>query len=1188
VFIGPVDLPEKILRAHREKRLVIFAGAGVSKAPPSDLPLSGELVRKISGDLGPSEGEPTEVFLGRLERNGTDVHRLATEALSLPSSRHNENHSALVALFREPRDLRIVTTNFDRHLESALKEHCPDEEIEVFEAPALPVGSQFTGLVHLHGRLGRNPKRLVLTDADYGRAYLTEGWARGFVTALFGQYLVLFVGYSYGDTPLKYLARGLPSDYGPGRFALAHENLEEWEYYGIKPIPYDSVGGHRQLEDFLRAWVTLDRRGALDVEVRFSEVLKREPWSLAPDEEGELLYYLSRPETEHLFYRHAKQPEWLEWANKKDLLNPLFECGIGHESLRLRANWFAEGALGSRGDVAARIAWQEYQGLSRLLAVTLARQVGSELANRSESSRETGIRASSWLQLILARSDPGSANLLVDLSLPHVSLEHQAELAVWLFRMLAEPRFERSRSSLNEEGQPTPLELDDRQDAWFDLNRTWAKLFKPHLDRFAPIFLPGLTAIFSEADLRLRAGGASDWDRMGLNRASIAHHEQNGFLPPLHADALIDAARDILDWHLRERPKIAEAIVEIWLASEMPLLCRLGLYGLERLPSISAAQKVRRIIDSKWIGWPAVKTELFNLLRAVYPYLELPTRQLLLAEALQVLNRGVKPDDSEDRRSATDYSFYNLLVWLQRADPSCRVIEQQLLKAMESHPEFGPREYPELSFSSSGVRVVRPISPINQDQLRTLSPQEWLTNFQKLSATDINRSIHLAEDHLRGFLDETQKIAGDDLSYGVRLAGTLLEINDVENPMWSYLLRAWGEHSYQDSEWSEVLAIVDREPLITAQTGSIVDFLEIWARRKKESEASRKQWLSALALAEKLWSIGGDGRPTISQSLAEVAIQIVSGLRSDTKQKGIPAAILPLLTKMCAAQEAPRELAVRVLATQFRYFLFLDEAWTRANLLPRFDWKNSRYATQAWHGLLNGGVDSTFIPLFEEAFPHLEKIGQQRDLFVACLAQLAFKSDSDPYQAGWLRSFLKHSSPEDRVHFSRVLSRILDDLAPEARAELWHAWLSNYFRHRFVDAPAVKETELSVFRDWAHRLGPFLGEILEQLELQESPSYLSGQYFYRLTETPVTDADPTEVVRLCKWVLRGAISGSFWEAQKVHEFIGMYIDRGAAAPALKQLIDLYVEKGGGEGSELRERLDGREAEASPGTPTSTE
>ncbi|NJL27382.1 MAG: hypothetical protein HC897_05550 [Thermoanaerobaculia bacterium] len=144
---------------------------------PANLPSFPKLVKNILGrDLEKEELGQLDRVLGRAKERGVPVHKLADEKLDLSGSRFNSLHDNLLGLFLSAKDLRIVTTNFDRHFEGAIEARQFTTKVEVYNAPALPRGSSFTGLVHLHGALGRNPEELVLTDADFGRAYLSEGW----------------------------------------------------------------------------------------------------------------------------------------------------------------------------------------------------------------------------------------------------------------------------------------------------------------------------------------------------------------------------------------------------------------------------------------------------------------------------------------------------------------------------------------------------------------------------------------------------------------------------------------------------------------------------------------------------------------------------------------------------------------------------------------------------------------------------------------------------------------------------------------------------------------------------------------------------------------------------------------------------------------------------------------------------
>jgi hypothetical protein len=100
--------------------------------------------------------------------------------------------------------VRIVTTNFDPYFSRAIKRL--KIKSREYVAPALPLGDSFDGLVYLHGKIPMaDGDTMVLTDRDFGEAYVTNGWASRFLTKMFGTYNVLFVGYSGTDTVMRYL-----------------------------------------------------------------------------------------------------------------------------------------------------------------------------------------------------------------------------------------------------------------------------------------------------------------------------------------------------------------------------------------------------------------------------------------------------------------------------------------------------------------------------------------------------------------------------------------------------------------------------------------------------------------------------------------------------------------------------------------------------------------------------------------------------------------------------------------------------------------------------------------------------------------------------------------------------------------------------------------------------------------------
>ncbi|MDQ1249619.1 MAG: hypothetical protein QG597_3994, partial [Actinomycetota bacterium] len=163
---GEVDLPQQVVDAHVEGNLVLFVGAGASMDSPSNLPTFTELARQVARKRLMRDaviadfGTESDTLLGHLSRDGAPVHALVAEILGNPQSLPNDNHKAIVQIAATSRVPRIVTSNFDDHLACAAR----DARIELgtkYTAPALPLGREFSGLVHLHGSLEGASEEMV-------------------------------------------------------------------------------------------------------------------------------------------------------------------------------------------------------------------------------------------------------------------------------------------------------------------------------------------------------------------------------------------------------------------------------------------------------------------------------------------------------------------------------------------------------------------------------------------------------------------------------------------------------------------------------------------------------------------------------------------------------------------------------------------------------------------------------------------------------------------------------------------------------------------------------------------------------------------------------------------------------------------------------------------------------------------
>lgn len=325
---GP-DIPDGLLQAHEEGRVVFFCGAGISY--PAGLPGFKGLVKQIYQLNGTSfsdieheafERGQFDATLDLLERRLPGQRHAVRSKLALalkPKLRRKGAIDTQAALLRLARNregtLRLVTTNFDRTFHVAAKR--TGQAFQSYAAPMLPIpkNSRWDGLVYLHGLLPEKTddsalNRLVVTSGDFGLAYLTERWAARFVSELFRNYVVCFVGYSINDPVLRYMMDALAADrmlgeVTPQAWALGdcepgeeHRKTIEWEAKGVTPILYNVPAGsydHSALHQTLHAWAETYRDGVQGKEaIVVKHALTRPQESTKQDDfVGRMLWALS-------------------------------------------------------------------------------------------------------------------------------------------------------------------------------------------------------------------------------------------------------------------------------------------------------------------------------------------------------------------------------------------------------------------------------------------------------------------------------------------------------------------------------------------------------------------------------------------------------------------------------------------------------------------------------------------------------------------------------------------------------------------------------------------------------------------------------------------------------------------------------------------------------------------------------
>jgi hypothetical protein len=294
------DIPDDLIRAVTGGSATFLCGAGVSFRV--NLPMFRKLTEQVYARLGESpDEEPAERNAmqnaefdralrslekrSRLPRTSSRVREAVAELLKPPAAPFPD-HLALLQLSRDAEGRpRLLTTNFDTLFERAARDAGMTAPSHAGVSIPQAGGERDFGILHLHGRIadpsiGLEATDLVLTSADFGDAYLRNGWASHYVEDRMRLGPLVLVGYRAEDAAFRLLLEALDADRDrfpdlkdiyaiergtpisksiwkakgitPIEFAdyeVIYATLREWAKYAVHPVEYGRARVHAILAD---------------------------------------------------------------------------------------------------------------------------------------------------------------------------------------------------------------------------------------------------------------------------------------------------------------------------------------------------------------------------------------------------------------------------------------------------------------------------------------------------------------------------------------------------------------------------------------------------------------------------------------------------------------------------------------------------------------------------------------------------------------------------------------------------------------------------------------------------------------------------------------------------------------------------------------------------------------------------
>ncbi len=1100
--IAEIDFPVRLLNDLRDDKLVVFAGAGVSMGEPAYLPSFKHLAKTIAKGTGKTLHcrDPIDHFLGRLQDEGVKVHERAAEALVRENLKTTELHRNLLRLYSGTEQVRIVTTNFDFLFEQAA-EDLFDSIPEVFRAPALPLGHQFKGIVHVHGTVNRHDD-MIITDSDFGRAYLNEGWAQRFLVELFSNFTILFVGYSHNDTIMNYLARALPAREANRRFALTgkcDDDTDRWCLLGIEPITYPQCNkeDHSALDKGARELAAFAQLGILDWHRKITEIAENPP-PLDKETEDLMKYALADDTKTRFFTKAATNPEWIDWLDEREYLIPLFANDTLNKRDRIFSWWLVEQFAHTDANHLFLLIGKRNMRLHPRFWYNLAYRIGRD----RETSWDTDI-LSRWISLLLATAQgslntnsPGPIGTSTLLQwMGERCIQHERlDILLQIFDTMMEDRLQLREGYFwhnddeNNGSPPVDAELpligEDNP-----LNQLWQAGLKPKLSQVAEPLLNQFIKRLEERHVTLCTWQKADFDWEGSSDVN---------------NVLIDAARDCLEWLSLNRVETMAWWYNQLLHSDAPPLRRLAIYGLSKREDLTADDKIDWLLTHVNLHERSIRSEVFQVVGLAYPEAS-PGRRQALIEAVRVY-RWPDEEDSNKIEHAARQHFY----WFNQfhqSDSSCDLARRARNVVLREYPSFDhpPDQTHGNRLSWSAMQTLW-----TPEELLATPAADWLDNLLSFQVREWDDPEH------SGLIENVAEATRRNFDWGLDLANVLGAVEEWDVYLWSALIYAWSTMELSEDKYRKVFYWLGKTELHPKHNRKIAKVLHALVKFHSRSYA-----LNLLSQANKiaaaLWHHLDQPEPieetddwlrfAINYPAWDLANFWLSGFslwrqHQDPRPTVLNEEYRTTLSGIVEDLSLSGKLGRAVLASDFAFLLAVDAAWTQEYILPLFKPASDDFQA-AWSGFLTGG---RLNPAVAEvmADPFLKAVEQinsdlfnQRDRFIKYYIYMFEYLDENPLDR-WIPKFFQYASQEQpseteesmlfprnvqetKDYFAVEVGRRLQRMSEAEQQEWWQRWLKRYWKNRLQGVPAgeLEPSETVQMLDWLPHLISVFPEVVD-------------------------------------------------------------------------------------------------------------
>ena len=1083
--IAGIDFPDELITALDDRKLVVFAGAGVSMGAPANLPDFKGLANAIAEGTGEErwseEKETDDQFLGRLRRErGVKVHDRAARELKKNNPAPTNLHHDLLRLYPDSSSVRIVTTNFDELFEDAAKDDAVFKtSLKVFTSPALPLGRDFKGMVHVHGSID-DPQSMVITDKDFGRAYFLDGYARRFLVSLFQNWNVLFVGYSHNDTIMNYLARALSPSTSLKRFALTPEDkVEHWTSLGIEPIGYRNItGNHAILYEAVEELAKFTKRDTLGGKRAITEIAMNPPLVL---NDKDIVEHALRDEIKTRFFTETADSEaWIGWLDERQFLDALFKNHQLSPIDRLLYVWLANKFAIEYSDELLRLIGKH----GMRLHPDFWRQLTGSISQSQNASLNADI-LQRWIPVLL-ETVPSSRMMSEDsvIWLPDLAKKctefglHHNLMQIYDVMIDKLQYSELQATLVSSYRGPSSYS--------HQMKKVWCHYLKPLLDEICESLLERTILHLNNRHASMTAWQTRSiiYLESSLDRSAIETHSQND-----GKDAwgvVIDIARDCLEHLANQQSDLASHWCEKLIRSDLPILKRLAVHTLSVRDDMTADEKIDWLLNRCDIHESTLHHEVFRIMRQTYGDAsdEIRDRVLESVSSYQFHSEGV------DDESITDRHRFDWLHMLSKANPNCVQTKIAYDKARSGHAEWLPREHPDFHAWTGEASWIPDESPWGVDELLSKPPLEWIDALLSFREGPIKPVPNRA-----GLVNTVGEASKHEFEWGMGLSDALSMRGEWSSDLWRGLIQGWAEADLDEKQYRKVFNMLLKPELQSARVHDITDaLLKIVEDEGKSNVVSILSELNQLAIS--LWGnldqykSGVSGRDMLTGAINHPAGKVAQYWLSassvwrksqDVKPDALDDVYRTNMLIIIRTHGISGKYGKAVFASALPYLLYVDENWTKEHLLPLFNLKNPDFAS-VWDGFmyarpLNPQTAKAMSEKFLQAVQEIDgKLSGIRDRFASLYSSMILYYVDDPLER-WIPELFNHANIDDKRSFVIEIEHYLQKADSNLQSDCWNGWLKKYWLRRLDNIPnRLEPVEVEEMLRWV----PLLTELFDE------------------------------------------------------------------------------------------------------------